>query len=137
MIEYVDPTDKGERFVPEYLSGSLWGNTHFRWAIVDRNTGELMRKRDGKRNGNQPDVKGKFIWRGDKAQADWWVERLNAEIKPRGYDPGSGPDMQARRVDVGVLIGQARRKAKPVAPPPMFARCDTCQRCHRIGACPR
>lgn len=137
MMEYVDPLDDGSRFRVEYLSGSLWGTTHFRWAIVDRNTGELMRKRQGKNNTSQPDAKGKFIWRGDKVQAEWWVERLNNEVKPRVIDAGTGPDMNPRRVDVGVLIGEARRQRARAVPPPVFVRCELCRQCHKPGACPR
>lgn len=133
---YVDPTDNGERYRPEYLSGSLWAGTHFRWAIVDRNTFELMRKRTGRNNASQPDAKGKFIWRGDLEQAQWWCDQLNSAVKPRAMDPGTGPEMQGRGVDVGVLIGQARRRPRPVAPAPMFVRCETCRQCHRSGACP-
>lgn len=135
--DWVEPVDYGERFRVEYLSGSLWNDTHFRFAIVDRNTGELMRKAPGRRNESQPSAKGKFIWRGDAVQAMWWCERLNAETGPRVIDAGTGPEMQARRVDVGVLIGQAKRQARPVAPPPVFIRCDACGRCHKPGGCPR
>jgi len=137
MIEYQNLLDHGERYVPEWLSGDLWGKTHYRWAIVDRNTGELMRKMTGRKNESQPSAKGKFIWRGDRVQAEWWCDRLNADVRPRQIDAGSGPEMQARRVDVGVIIGQARKARRVVPPPAVFVRCDTCSRCHRPGACPR
>jgi hypothetical protein len=135
MMEYVDPLDHGERFVAEWLSGLLWGKTDYRWAIVDRNTGELMRKIKG-RHGNQPDAKGQYIWRGDEEQARWWCDRLNAEVKPRAMDPGTGPEKAARHVDVGVLIGQARQRKRVTAPPAVFIRCDSCTKCHRSGPCP-
>ena len=115
VIEYQNLLDHGERFMPEWLSGSLWGETHYRWAIVDRNTGELMRKKKGRKNESQPDAKGKFIWRGDRVQAEWWCDRLNAEVRPRAIDSGTGPEKQARSVDVGVLIGEARRPATTYA----------------------
>lgn len=129
-IEYVNPLDTGERYVTEYLSGSLWERASVRWAIVDRNTGELMRKAKD----NQPHNKGKFIWRGDKTQARWWCDRLNDSCGGQVMDAGSGPDMQARRVDVGVIIGQARRARSTRLP--TFVSCDQCRRCHRAGSCP-
>jgi hypothetical protein len=134
--EFLDPHDNGERFVPDFLAGTLWNDTHYRWGILDRNTFVLMRKRTGRNNESQPDMRGKFIWRGDEAQARWWCDRLNAETRPRHIDPGTGPDMQAKRLDVGVLIGQARRQRTVAVPPPVFVRCDACKTCHKSGACP-
>jgi hypothetical protein len=125
MMEYVDPTDQGRRYVAEYLSGSLWDTATVRWAIVDRNTGEYMlRGRD-----HQPHNKGKRIWRGTKDQAQWWCDQLNDNSQAMGT--GSGPDMQARRVNVGAITAHARNQAAV----PTFVSCEACSRCHRAGAC--
>lgn len=130
-LEYVDPLDTGERYVLEFLSGTLWAPSQFRWAIVDRNTGELMRKMAD----HQPHAKGKFIWRGERSETEWWCAQLNASTG-RHVDAGTGPEMQGRRVDIGVVIGQRLRRKEPVAGPPVFVRCEACRRCHRPGSCP-
>lgn len=121
-LDYIDPTDKGARYVVELLS-SFIGQTSRYWVIVDRNTGEFMR------GNRQPDNRSRLIWKSTHDVAALTCAALNDRVKPALMDPGTGPDAPARSVDVNSIRFKgsgSRGQALPV-----FVACVDCGRCHR------
>jgi hypothetical protein len=124
MIEYVDPDDKGERYVIERIADMFGGADKF--MVIDRNTNEPMRGR------KQPDNRSKFIWRGPVDVAMAMCDALNDSVKPRLMDPGTGPEAPARSVNVYALMPRKRRVPSAIG----FIACGECSQCHRAGPCP-
>lgn len=125
MMDYIDPDDKGERYVIERVS-NFWGGVADQYMVIDRNTNEPMRGR------KQPDNRSKFLWRAPRDVAEAMCKGLNDAVKPRLIDPGTGPDAPEKSVNIYALA--PRKRAVPSAAG--FIACQECSRCHRAGACP-